>query len=137
MRIKQPPGFRGSLKWIQRLVQHHPAALDVQLRWQGALPAGRSLTWASPLHSDAYAEYRDQDFLNRIGLAHLANELPAFWPTRGPQWDGLATDGGKRVFLFEAKAHAAEMTSTCQAGEASRNRILTACNAAKQLLGVI
>lgn len=47
---------------------------------------------------------------------HLTDELSRFWPPRGPQWDGLATDGANRVFLFEAKAHAAEMGSTCQAG---------------------
>jgi hypothetical protein len=135
MRIPQPPGFRGSLKWIQRLAERHPDCLDEQLRAAGALDAGRTVTWLSPLASDSYAEYRDGDFLNRIGHGNLASELTKFWPNRGPQWDGLAADGSKRVYLVEAKAHAAEMASTCQASTESRNTIVKACDGAKGLLG--
>src|SRR5690349_21673414 len=126
MRIEQPRGKRGSLKWIQKLVQYHPSLLDARLQDVGALEVGGSLTWVSPLDSDQFAEYRDEDFLDRLGLGRHAKELRAFWPNRGPQWDGLATNGNGKVFLFEAKAHAAEMASTCQAGSASRQRILAA-----------
>lgn len=135
MRIEQPAGTRGSLKWIQRLVQHHPDALTEQLTARGALAGGRSLVWASPLASDSFAEYRDEDFLSRIGLERLSSQLAKFWPNRGPQWDALASDDHGRVFLVEAKAHAAEMTSTCQAGKESRARIVQACDAAKRVLG--
>lgn len=131
MRIEQPQGSRGSLKWIQRLVQLYPAIINVQLSALGALAPRQSLTWISPLCADEFAEYRDQKFLNRIGQKHLANELKAFWPNRGPQWDGLASDGEGQVFLFEAKAHASEMASTCKACEASKAKITAACNSAK------
>lgn len=135
MRVEQPAGSRGSLKWIQRLVEHNPSALDSRLQEVGALATGRYLVWLSPLFEDAYAEYGDADFLNRIGQGHLALALKGFWPQRGPQWDALASDGDERVFLFEAKAHAAEMASTCQAGSSSRQKIIAACNETKHVVG--
>ena len=134
MRIEQPLGKRGSLKWIQSLVTTHPRALNEQLQQVGALPAGSELEWASPLREDAFAEYRDADFLEQIGHPQLAKKLCDFWPNRGPQWDALATEKSGRVYLFEAKAHAAEMASSCQAGPASRQKIERACAAAKQIL---
>lgn len=135
MRIEQPLGRRGSLKWTQRLVQTHPRALNEQLQRVGALPAGNELQWASPLKQDAFAEYRDAAFLEKIGHARLAQKMRDFWPNRGPQWDALATEESGRVYLFEAKAHAAELASSCQAGLASRQKIQKACAAAKQVLG--
>ncbi len=135
MRIEQSQGVRGSLKWIQKVVRRYPAILDKQLIHLGALEPGQSLTWISPLFSDGYAEYRDQKFLDCIGQKHLANELKEFWPNRGPQWDGLASDGAGQVFLFEAKAHASEMVSTCKAGETSKAKITAACNSAKHFFG--
>lgn len=135
MRIEQPSGTRGNLKWIQRLAQHYPSALNAQLRNHGALGDEDDLVWLSPLHGDLYAEYRDQGFLNRLSLGHLAEHLRDFWPAKGPQWDGLATDGGSKVFLIEAKAHAKEMESTCQAGAKSRAHILKSCNESKGTLG--
>jgi hypothetical protein len=135
MRIEQPEGSRGSLKWIQRLVQQRPDLLNSQLEAAGALPLGSSLTWVSPLKSDKFAEYRDADFLKQLGLSRLEAELRDFWPTRGPQWDGLATESSGKVYLFEAKAHALEMASTCQAGDVSRKKIQRACDAAKKTLG--
>lgn len=134
MRIEQPPGKRGSLKWIQSLVQTHPRALNERLQRAGALPAGSELEWVSPLRQDAFAEYRDADFLVRIGHSQLAKKMREFWPNRGPQWDALATEKSGRVYLFEAKAHAAEMASACQAGPASRQKIEKACAAAKQVV---
>jgi hypothetical protein len=110
MRIKQPDGTRGSLKWIQRLVDRHPAALDETLGKAGALLPKLRLKWLSPLRADNWAEYRDTQFLSKIEQAHLSEELKAFWPRRGPQWDGLATDESGRIFLIEAKAHGLEIT---------------------------
>ena len=135
MRVEQPPGRRGSLKWIQRLVESSPHALHDGLRREGALAADDALTWMSPLREDAFAEYRDGAFLDRIGHSELADDLKRFWPQRGPQWDALAVDGRRSVYLFEAKAHTSEMASTCEAGDASRKKIKAACDNAKQLLG--
>jgi hypothetical protein len=135
VRIEQPLGKRGSLKWIQRLVQNHPRALNEQLVQAGALSAGSEFDWASPLKQDGFAEYRDADFLKQIGHPQLATKLRDFWPNRGPQWDALAVEKSGRVYIFEAKAHAAEMASSCKAGPASRQKIEKACAAAKQTLG--
>ncbi|HEY8536298.1 MAG TPA: hypothetical protein VIL25_07605, partial [Vicinamibacterales bacterium] len=55
--------------------------------------------------------------------------LEAFWPERGPRWDGLArlhfADGEPPgVLLVEAKSHVSELTGEpCEAVEASRRRI--------------
>lgn len=118
MRIPQPLGSRGSLKWIQRAVATRPDLLQ-----PAALPPIR---WISPLAADDHAEYRDAGFLERIGQPHLAPALGAFWPGHGPQWDALGLAGGTPV-LVEAKAHVAEfMTPASQAGPESLARIRAA-----------
>jgi hypothetical protein len=86
-RIPQPAGLRGSLKCIQKAVNAHPDVLDAPLRT--ALGA-RRIDWRSPLLSDDFAEYRDGDFLKRLGFEPLTNERERFWPARGPQWDAPA-----------------------------------------------
>ena len=127
MRIPQPLGVKGSLKWMQRAVNDWPEFLQ-----PSALPA---LTWVSPLVQDEFAEYRDAGFLDRLGLSHLAPQLGEFWPRRGPQWDGLASfDEG--VVLAEAKAHLAEFVSPpSQAGSASAQRIAKAFASVQTDLG--
>jgi hypothetical protein len=135
MRKRQSESNRGSLKWIQRLVEYNPGILDAQLQRLGALPTEGCLTWLSPLRADEFAEYRDSDFLHLIGQGHLAAELGSFWPKRGPQWDALATDGGEQIFLLEVKAHAGEMKSTCRAeDDTSLKKIQIACDTTKQVL---
>lgn len=67
MRIEQPEGKRGSLKWIQRSVEKQPDGVVEQLQAKGVLPVGDTLTWLSPLRDDHWAEYRDALFLDRIG----------------------------------------------------------------------
>jgi hypothetical protein len=135
MRLVQPEGKRGSLKWIQRLVGKYPRVLDIGLQKAGALSASHQLNWLSPIHKDQWAEYRDSRFLHTIGQAHLIEALKGFWPRRGPQWDALAKDESGRVFLFEAKAHGAEMTSSCQAGATSLQVISRSINTAKLSFG--
>jgi len=135
MRIEQPAGTRGSLKWIQRLVQGHPSCLDAPLRRLGVLPPTGELVWRAPLPEDGWAEYRDQGFLERIGHPELAGALRAFWPAGGPQWDGLAIDQRGHAYLIEAKAHASEMRSSCAAQAASMQRIREALQATKDALG--
>lgn len=114
MRVPQPEGKRGSLKWIQRLVNEHAEMLNVPLRQAGALLAGSSVEWVSPRVDDDRAEYRDDSFLDRLGFSRLSGALREFWPTRGPQWDALGRSEGA-VFLVEAKAHRLELVSTCTA----------------------
>jgi hypothetical protein len=67
-----------------------------------------SISWLSPLREDGYAEYYDQDFLNRLGLTKLPKPLTTFWPRSGPRWDALAKTANGRVLLVEAKAYVEE-----------------------------
>lgn len=135
MRVVQPTGHRGSLKWIQRLAEQRPDLCNVQFRAQGGLADGGLLEWLSPRRDDDWAEYRDAAFLRRIGHPELIEALRRFWPNRGPQWDGLARDASGAIYLFEAKAHLGELASTCQASPASRARIALALNEAKAAFG--
>jgi hypothetical protein len=126
MRVMQPEGNRGSLKWIQRLAASRPEICGAQLHAQGALLGGYSLEWLSPGRDDDWAEYRDAGFLRRIEHPELIGALRRFWPHRGPQWDGLARDAWGAIYLFEAKAHLGELASSCRALPKARAQIETA-----------
>ena len=122
MRCPQPVGERGSLKWMQLLVNEHPKALNDAILER--LPKAHTIEWRSPLRSDDFAEYRDADFLKQIGTERLAADLRAFWPERGPQWDGLACSHNGDVLLVEAKAHISELCSSAiAASDQSRQQI--------------
>jgi hypothetical protein len=92
--------------------------------------------WVSPLAADKYTEYRDSEFLERVGFGHLAPQLRAFWPQRGPCWDALARiEGG--CLLIEAKSHVPEIYGGgCGASPRSRQKIQSAFDATKAWLGV-
>ncbi|HWA19403.1 MAG TPA: hypothetical protein VG757_10445 [Devosia sp.] len=121
MRVVQPEGSRGSLKWIQRAVNDRPSVIKAALVLGGLTAEG--VEWLSPVRADAYAEYRDVAFLERIGSGHLASALADFWPRRGPQWDALAR-ADDEILLVEAKAHVSEMLSPpTAASEKSRRQI--------------
>lgn len=128
MRVKQPIGTKGSLKWLQIAVNHAPHTLQPT-----HLP---DITWLSPLQADELAEYRDGAFLERLSLEPLRSDLQAFWPRGGPQWDALGmTDHGP--VLVEAKAHLSEFFSPgTQASEESRRKICASLNRVKSDLGV-
>ena len=101
---------------MQRAVAQHPDLLRP--------PGMASLDWRSPLAEDDHAEYRDASFLDRLGLGAHREALAAFWPTRGPQWDGLALGPDGAVILAEAKAHVREFLSPpSAASEKSRGKI--------------
>jgi len=110
MRVKQPIGTRGSLKWIQRAVNGPIRLLDTQIL--SSIPRAARIEWLSPLSSDEFAEYRDRAFVEKIGHLVLADALAAFWPSRGPQWDALGRTDTGEVILVEAKAHIDEMFSS-------------------------
>jgi len=114
MRVEQPEGQRGSLKWIQRAVAEQWPTLEQPLLHKSG---AAHVTWLSPLKSDSFAEYRDASFLRLLDLNHLVPELAGFWPKRGPQWDALGKLDSNGVVLVEAKAHIAEF---CTPGTAAR-----------------
>ncbi|MBF9034027.1 hypothetical protein HKCCE2091_07230 [Rhodobacterales bacterium HKCCE2091] len=128
MRVVQPEGTRGSLKWIQRAV----ASNSDRLRLDG-FPV---VEWLSPLEDDDYAEYRDGSFLELVGAGQLRAALADFWPRRGPQWDALGR-AGDRVVLVEAKAHLSEFLSPpTQASPSSREMIEKSFDLVRADLGV-
>jgi hypothetical protein len=122
MRVNQAEGKRGSQKWLQRAVNYSPALLDNLI-----LPklAGAShISWRSPLVEDKFAEYRDSEFLKCVEAERLTKNLARFWPSRGPQWDGLAVSDAGDILLVEAKAHIGELCSPpTQASPSSRKMI--------------
>ena len=109
MKVPQQEGKKGSLKWIQKLVNDHPQVLDREIKGACNFPDTDNITWVSPLRKDEYAEYRDDSFLVQLDVKLPDFPLNKFWPDRGPQWDALGkTHGGARI-LVEAKAHVEEL----------------------------
>jgi len=73
----------------------------------GLAPSDQIL-WKSPIRDDGYAEYCDQEFLNRLDLPSPKVPLKSFWPSGGPCWDGLARTVSGKCILVEAKAYIGE-----------------------------
>ena len=59
-RIVQLKGTKGSLKWIQRVVNECPEKLNGPIRNHLAYKNDQAIEWLSPLADDDYSEYRDQ-----------------------------------------------------------------------------
>ncbi len=108
-------GKKGSKRWMDDCVEI-PAlkeAIDKELK--------DTLTWKSPLGSENYREYELKQRKDILGVSQ--NEIKekfSFWPSRQPQWDGIAVGNqGKRLYIFEAKAHLSELKSYCNASPQS------------------
>jgi hypothetical protein len=131
-RYPRPARARGSEKWMRRVAA--TGALDAALL--KTMKRSGAIDWRSPRADDAFAEYRDAAFLERVGLSHLLPQLKAFWPRKGPQWDALGLSASGDVLLVEAKAHLREFCSEgTGASAASRAKIETALNATARALG--
>jgi len=119
-RVIQPKATKGSQYWLQVLVNEQPERLHAPVREALGLKPAAQIEWRSPLASDDYAEYRDEAFLELLGIRLNDVPLEAFWPKRGPQWDALGILNGHEPLLVEAKAHLAEFVSPpCQASRKS------------------
>jgi hypothetical protein len=137
--------YAGSQLQIQLWVNCRRAALDRRVcETLPSLAAARpEIEWVSPIRQDGFAEYQDADFLQRVGLARLTDDLRSFWPKGGPCWDGLAVVrlGGSRaatgVLMVEAKSYPGEIHGGgCKAAAPrSRTRIEDALAATKRWLG--
>ena len=106
----QPFNGKGSLKCIQLLVNEYPQLLNQEIVNATGL-SSLDVRWVSPLKGDGFAEYRDGDFLSKLGLNDLSVPLTDFWPKRGPQWDALGRADSGEIFLVEAKANIPEIVS--------------------------
>jgi hypothetical protein len=97
---------------MQFFVNEQTALLNHAIRRVANFTPSTEIKWKSPLVDEGYAEYRDQDFINRLGLPPLRRALATFWPLRGACWDGLAVTKDGQPLLFEAKANIPELAST-------------------------
>ena len=124
--------------WLQVAVNRCPAVIDAAIAEALGLAQGESIKWASPLESEKFVEYRDQEFLERLGVHRLPQrQLRDFWPKRGPVWDGLARTSGGRSLLVEAKANIPEFNSSASgASENSLRKIKAALDETRAFLNV-
>jgi hypothetical protein len=118
-RVVQPPDGNGSLRDIQTLINRNADLINSKIRESFPALSSSEIEWLSPLESDEYAEYSDDEFIELIGLDPIEFNLRAFWPRRGPQWDALARTTSGEIILVEAKANIPELVSpaTSAAGD--------------------
>lgn len=115
-RIPQTKGEKGSKKWIQLLAEECPALLLKHIHHKSEHSGIQSIDWRSPRRNDDFAEYRDEGFLDLLGLGEHREKLASFWPKGGPNWDALGIDTSKpSFFLVEAKANIPEVITECKA----------------------
>ncbi len=120
-RVEQPSDKHGSLRDIQLLINKNTGLIDKHIKAAFAELTNDTIVWQSPLSEDKYAEYRDNEFIKKVGLDRQEIKLEEFWPSRGPQWDALATTADKRIILVEAKANIPEVVSSPQKRDKSVN----------------
>jgi hypothetical protein len=136
-RFVQPLASRGSQKWIQTLINEKLDVLNKKLQTKLGLSKDDEIKWLSPLKEDEYAEYRDEAFLERLGIKLDLYPLKVFWPPNGPQWDGLGKSDSGKLFLVEAKSHIPELISTFKGTrKASIDKVRGSLEETKQRLGV-
>ena len=126
---------KGSQRWLQIAVNRRPRVIEAAIRATG-VACDKHIKWCSPLESESFDEYRDDEFLRRLGVSLAGRSLDSFWPRRGPQWDGLA-QWGPQVLLVEAKANIQELESACEAtSKMSIQMIKRAFRETRDFLGV-
>ena len=136
-RIIQKSDGQGSLRDIQILVNKNRILIDNLIKSSFEDLANQEIIWTSPIEQDDYAEYRDNDFLLKVGLDPTEIKLDNFWPAKGPQWDALAKTTSGHVILVEAKANIPEIVSPASgAGEISKTIIDKALQETKEFLNL-
>ena len=127
---------KGSQRWLQEIINQHPAVLNERLSAHLRLSANEEFTWLSPLEKDSYKEYQDDEFLAQLSVRLQERPLQSFWPSGGPRWDALGITSRGDILLVEAKAHAGELISTCGAGSESMTQIERSLEQAGRFYGV-
>ena len=127
-RWERPADATRSEFWLRKAVNEYSEELDGLVCKTFEWDMGERIEWLSPVASDKYAEYSDDDFLERLGvtISDLPVPLNEFWPPGGPHWDGLArtrTHPHKLIFV-EAKAYIEEgVPDISDAGEIPLKKI--------------
>ena len=132
----QPKADKGSQKWIQILVNQRTDKINNKIKIGLALPDNETIEWLSPLEDKNYVEYKDADFLIKLGIDPEKVKLFEFWPKSGPRWDALAKSSSGKLFLVEAKSHIPELISICRANKKSMPLIKKSLDATKRRFGV-
>lgn len=136
-KVNQPGNGHGSLKDIQDLVNKNQDLINGLIKTEFPEMINDKIYWKSPIEDDNFAEYRDNDFIDIIGLDRQEIKLEEFWPRLGPQWDALAITSGNRIILVEAKANIPEIVSpSSNAGPKSKILIDKSLKMTKIDLGV-
>ena len=136
-RFPQPAASKGSQKWVQMIINEKPKFLNEKIRRKLNLQKDEDIQWLSPLKRDGYAEYRDQEFVDRLGVNLRRIPLADFWPKNGPQWDALGKSFFGKLLLVEAKSHIPELISTMQAKDKeSEMKILKSLEKTKHFLNI-
>src|SRR5438552_16444308 len=140
-RLPQDRADRGSQKWLQFLVNAKPELLNTVLVPRVGINDPTTIQWLSPREDDEYAEYVDDSFITRLGIALPHYPLRKFWPQNGPHWDGLGicpalSPLSAKIFVIEAKSHFGEIcTPSCGAGRDSLIRIKRSLEECRLFLG--
>jgi len=135
-RYPQDSNSHGSLKNLQVTINKEKKYLDAKI--SKVIGKQMNIDWKSPLKADDYAEYRDEDFLKKLGLLNKKMKYPLsnFWPNNGPQWDALGVSDDE-IILVEAKANIPEMVSPgTKAKPDSRRKIENSLDEVKKYLSV-
>ena len=135
-RYPQDPNSHGSLKNLQDAINKKKKYLNAEI--SKVIGKQMNIDWKSPLKADDYAEYRDEDFLKKLGILNeIKYLLRNFWPNNGPQWDALGVCDDE-IILVEAKANIPEMVSprTSAKNPQSINKIKNSLNKVKKYLSV-
>jgi hypothetical protein len=140
MKVIQKSKDKGSLKDLQVLINKNEELINKEIKANFNEFAEDKIIWTSPKEDENYKEYRDNRFLEKVGLK--SNEiqeikLTKFWPARGARWDALATTDTGKIILVEAKANIPELKSSLSATSAkSISLINTSLNETKQFLNI-
>jgi hypothetical protein len=123
-RRARPAHATRSEHWLREAVNEFPQVLNARLASALHLHPSEDIIWRSPISADSYAEYSDQEFMDRLGLSKLKTPLSSFWPHGGPCWDGLAYTTSRKCLLVEAKAYIEEAVDyRSRAGDESLRKI--------------
>lgn len=91
----------------------------------------------SPLEGEKFKEYKDEEFLVKLGIDLNKVKLHDFWHRSGPRWDALAKSSSGKLFLVEAKSHITELISGFKgSNQTSIMKIQSSLDATKRRFGV-
>ena len=115
-------GTKGSKFWMGTVTDFS------ELKNEANELLGQKVIWYSPLCKDDYIEYQIKQCRDLIAMSPSEiQDAFSFWPSRQPQWDGIAVNESKEyrtLYIIEAKAHIKELNSKCQASEKSKKLII-------------